>query len=164
MTIQKRHRGGERNKYQRKPKFDQPVVLDLTSIVVGHFLRKLDKNLPTGVEFLYNGSTVISFQHDSVRAAYLLDFYPLDTDLSELESKAIKEEMSKNGELDKIQIIEDIISEQVKNILDEVDRVKSYHPDSQLTIVFGPADTIDYAGTPASPIYMFLLQSGEVIS
>lgn len=163
MTIQKRHRSGERNKYQRKPKFDQPTFMDLSAIVVDQFLRKLDKNLPAGVTFLYNTSNVIAFEHTSTRAAYLLDFYPLDVDLSETESEEIKDELTKGQDLFKIEVIEGIISEQVENILDEVDRVKSYHPDSELTLVFGPADTIDYAGTPARPIYMFLLESGETV-
>lgn len=161
MTIQKRHRSGERNKYQRKPRFDKPQFTDLSASVVNIFLRKVEKNLPDGITFMYNDSNVIAFEHTSTRAAYLLDFYPLDVDLYDSEVKEIRHELANWQDLHEIGIIEDILLEQVENIVDEVNRVKSYHPESELTIVFGPADTLNYVGTPARPIYMFLLESDE---
>lgn len=51
----------------------------------------------------------------------------------------------------------------VNNIVEEVKRVKLYHPEPKLSIAFAPADTLDYSGTPARPIYAFMLKSDGMV-
>lgn len=157
MKIPVRQRGGERNTYHRR-KVQQLISTDISELCVLGFLTQLKNALPDGVSLTFGDSTVAVFTHKSQQTnAYLIDFYPLDVDLTKEEA----EDFIKYISLDEIQsppkILSELLNEHIDSIIKEVGRVKKYHPDSTLTIAFAPADSISLAGTVALPVYTFLV-------
>lgn len=157
MKIPVRQRGGERNTYHRR-KVQKLVSTDISELCVLGFLSQLKHSLPDDVSLTFGESAVAVFTHKSQqRNAYLMEFYPLDVDLTKDEA----EDFIKYMNYDEIQsppkILSELLNEHIDNIVKEVERVKKYHPESALTIAFAPADSITLAGTPALAVYAFLV-------
>lgn len=158
MAIEQKDRGGERNFYERKA-YQASKVTDVSDILGHTFLDKLEAVLSeegeeVGVQF--EESTVAVFTHnDGAKAAYLTGFYPLDIEFSSYETEAFIRAVCHADANYLPTVVQEIIDEHIYNIVDEVKRVKSYHPGSKLTVIFAPADTI--TSSVAKPIYGFCL-------
>lgn len=156
MSIQERNRGGEgeRNTYQRKNISER----EITGLLVSNFMSMLEDSLTTGVNLSFESSVVIQHLHDDrVQCAYLTNFYPLDVELEVEEQKEVIRTMSYGGYSGLPAVIKEMLREQVKNIVEEVERVKRFHPDTEVTVYFSPADTLDHCGTVAKPIYGWII-------
>lgn len=161
MAIESKKRGGERNEFERSNAQNLSVT-DLSEHLNKHFLDKLKEALPEEVEFFFNKSTALSFEHeDGTKAAYLINFFPLDVTLTSDEVGGILKVISFEDTGYLPEIVSEILEEHINNILEEVERVKSYHPYSKLTIAFAPADTVSSVNTAALPVYGFLFTDGE---
>lgn len=157
MKIPVRQRGGERNTYHRR-KVQQLVSTDISELCAFGFLAQLKYNLPDDITFIFESNAVVTVTHESSqRNVYLMDLYPLDVDLTKDESEDFIKYMSLDEIESPPEILATLLKEHVDNIVKEVERVKKYHPDSNLTIAFAPADSITLAGTPALPVYAFLV-------
>lgn len=162
MIIPTRQRQGQRNEYKRR-RSSAVQFTDLSTLVVTGFSEELKSALPEDVDFIYHNSSAIPFNHTKGRAAYLMDLFPLDVVLQRDEVDLIEKATSESGNLDRLEILWELLSVHVNNIVEEVKRVKLYHPESKLSIAFAPADTLDYSGTPARPIYAFMLKSDGLV-
>lgn len=161
MAIESKKRGGERNEFERSNAQNLSVT-DLSEHLNKHFLDKLKEALPEEVEFLFNKSTALSFEHeDGTKAAYLINFFPLDVTLTSDEVGGILKVISFEDTGYLPEVVSEILEEHINNILEEVERVKSYYPSSKLTIAFAPADTVSSVNTAALPVYGFLVTDGE---
>ncbi len=166
MGIQKRHRGGERNFYQRKTTQEvaKDVELeDLSEVVNRLFTANLSSRLGGQINFEFHNSTTIATTHSNGdQVAYHIDFYPLDVNLSSYEAGAVLVAKTRDNAAYLPAVVREIVAEQVENICNEVERVRKYHPGSPLTLIFAPADTLSYAGKISQPIYAFYLNANGV--
>lgn len=163
MSIQKRHRGGERNYYSKNVIGFAPLN-EVSELLIKTFMTALHSKLDKDITLEFHNSTTIATTHSNGESvAYHVDFYPLDVNLKLEEAGAIFLAKYYDNQEYLPPVVLEIIKEQVENILTEVKRVRHYHPESSLSIIFAPADTIDSVGTIAKPMYGFLIHDGKTV-
>lgn len=158
MVIKGQSRGGVRNVYERKERKPQLKVVNVTEMLEGVFFDRLKELFGPRVNFEFHKTPMIPKIHKNSECwAYKTEFYPLDVSLS-LREVADFCEASQSSDMSLLpKVVKEMVDEHVSNIEQRFNRIKNFHPNSNFTIAFSPADALVHEGETAKAIYGFLV-------